>query len=256
VEDEQPVTPAAVDDKKKVTTTGDGSSASDRSEHVPLSELARRKRARQAEVASEASSTSATPSSVDQPKKKRARVDATVESEESFLTKIEVRVKIPEELKPWLVDDWDLVCRQKQLVQLPCKQTVESILDDYVKSKLTKPNNPQKDAIVEVTQGVREYFNAMLGTQLLYKFERPQYAEVMAKHPELQMSQVYGATHLLRLFVKLGGMLAYTPLDDKSIQLLLFHIHDLLKYMSRSANNLFSVNDYMVAPPEHHRKAL
>jgi len=34
---------------------------------------------------------------------------------DSFMTKIEVRIKIPDELKPWLVDDWDLVTRQKQV---------------------------------------------------------------------------------------------------------------------------------------------
>ncbi|XP_033120754.1 mortality factor 4-like protein 1 [Anneissia japonica] len=114
------------------------------------------------------------------PRKKRARTDPTVESEESFLNKIDIKVKIPDELKPILVDDWDLVTRQKQLVHLPAKTTVDQLLEDYIKhKKLKKDLSPAKEsAILEITQGIKEYFNIMLGTQLLYKFERPQYADV------------------------------------------------------------------------------
>ncbi|XP_067411566.1 mortality factor 4-like protein 1 isoform X1 [Emydura macquarii macquarii] len=202
----------------------------------------------------EGSSTSETPQP---PRKKRARVDPTVESEETFMNRVEVKVKIPEELKPWLVDDWDLITRQKQLFYLPAKKNVDSILEDYASYKKSRGNTDNKEyAVNEVVAGIKEYFNVMLGTQLLYKFERPQYAEILADHPDAPMSQVYGAPHLLRLFVRIGAMLAYTPLDEKSLALLLNYLHDFLKYLAKNSSTLFSASDYEVAPPEYHRKAV
>ncbi|CAB1338953.1 unnamed protein product [Coregonus sp. 'balchen'] len=178
------------------------------------------------------------------PRKKRARVDPTVESEETFINRVEVKVKIPEELKPWL------------LFHLPAKKNVDTVLEDYASYKKSRGTSESKEyAVNEVVAGIREYFNVMLGTQLLYKFERPQYAEILADHPDTPMSQVYGAPHLLRLFVRIGAMLAYTPLDEKSLALLLNYLQDFLKYLVKNSS-LFSASDYEVAPPEYHRKAV
>uniref|UniRef100_A0A3Q2DQR8 Mortality factor 4-like protein 1 n=1 Tax=Cyprinodon variegatus TaxID=28743 RepID=A0A3Q2DQR8_CYPVA len=191
------------------------------------------------------------------PRKKRARVDPTVECEEMFVNRVEVKVKIPEELKPWLVDDWDLITRQKQLFHLPAKKNVEVILEEYASYKKSKGTSDNKEyAVNEVVAGIKEYFNVMLGTQLLYKFERPQYADILSEHTDVPMSQVYGAPHLLRLFVRIGAMLAYTLLDEKSLALLLSYLQDFLKYLVKNSASLFSASDYEVAPPEYHRKAV
>ena len=185
--------------------------------------------------------------------RKKLKLDPDVEEEAEFTKKMEIKIKLPDELKNWLVDDWDLITRQKKLVEIPARTTVQQILDDYVKSK--RGSKAKESQVVEVTSGIREYFDTMIGCQLLYKFEKPQYNKIVRESPEdAGMSSVYGAVHLVRLFVRLGQMLVYSDLDEKDINVLLSHIHDFLKYLARS--NLFSVNDYHVASPEYLRKAM
>ncbi|XP_061719674.1 mortality factor 4-like protein 1 isoform X2 [Cydia pomonella] len=192
----------------------------------------------------------------DQPKKKRGRLDLSIESEEQYLAKVEVKIKIPEELKVWLVDDWDVITRQQKLAILPAKLTVEQIVDNYLAfKKSSKTHNQAKESVlVDITEGIKEYFNATLGSQLLYKFERPQYSEILQEYPDTPMAQIYGSIHLLRLFSKMGPMLAYTALDEKSLQHVLTHIQDFLKYMVTNRSTLFNLQDYGNATPEYHRK--
>ena len=99
--------------------------------------------------------------------------DSSVETEEQFRTKMEIRIKMPEELKSYIVDDWAQVCRRKKLCVLPARTTVEQLLCEYTRAKTAnkaeKLKNNKEKAITEVTAGVREYFNVMLVSQLLYR---------------------------------------------------------------------------------------
>ncbi|XP_071538569.1 mortality factor 4-like protein 1 isoform X3 [Panulirus ornatus] len=209
-----------------------------------------------------AASTPTTPASAkgddSENRKKRSRMDNTVDTEDQFMTSVEVRIKLPDELKPALVDDWDLINRQRKLPIIPARVTVDTILADYIRAKTnTKNNTPNKEsAVQEVVAGLREYFNVMLGTQLLYKFERPQYAEILQENKDKQASDIYGFIHLIRLFVRLGQMLAYTQLDEKSVTLLNFHLQDFLRFTVKNMETYYSIQDYGVAPPEYHRKAM
>lgn len=188
-------------------------------------------------------------------RKKRTRLANPIESDENFASRVEVKITIPDDLKQWLIDDWDLVTRQKQLVPIPRKKSVKEILDEYIKSRTENPDDGLKPGVVqEVADGIQEYFNVMLGTQLLYKFERTQYGDVLTEHTNLPMSHLYGAEHLLRLFVKLGNALSFSSLDDKSVQFVVTHIQDFLDYLSKNADSLFTT-DYETATPEYHRRA-
>lgn len=188
-------------------------------------------------------------------RKKRSRITNAVENEENFVSRVDVKIAIPDDLKQWLIDDWDLITRQKQLVPIPRKKNITEILDEYIKSRAANPDDGLKPGVVqEVADGIQEYFNVMLGTQLLYKFERTQYGDILVDHPNLPMSHLYGAEHLLRLFVKLGNALSFSSLDEKSVNFVVTHIQDFLEYMSRNADSLFST-DYETATPEYIRRA-
>ncbi|XP_016932125.3 nuA4 complex subunit EAF3 homolog [Drosophila suzukii] len=180
-----------------------------------------------------------------------------VESEEAYAAKLEVKIKIPDELKHYLTDDWYAVVREHKLLELPAKITVQQISEQYLAHKKSvKSTSASKEvAINDVLDGIVEYFNVMLGSQLLYKFERTQYADVMQKHPDTPLSELYGSFHLLRLFVRLGSMLSYSALDQQSMQNLLVHLQDFLKFLVKNSAMFFSMSNFINVDPEYVRNA-
>ncbi|KAJ1033872.1 hypothetical protein NDA16_000080 [Ustilago loliicola] len=153
----------------------------------------------------------------------------TVETEEESLKRPEVKISLPDQLKLQLVDDWENITKSGLLVPLPRKPCVKDILEDYRKHylslKIPSTSKTRSPAVVEeVLKGLKLYFDRSLGQNLLYRFERAQYVEYRKKNGpkmgdgdigantrtgtgsmggDMEPSDVYGAEHLLRLFVNL-----------------------------------------------------
>ncbi|GAA5956087.1 hypothetical protein JCM8115_004409 [Rhodotorula mucilaginosa] len=167
------------------------------------------------------------------------------EGEEEYLKRPEVKISIPDNLKVQLVDDWEAITKNQQLVPLPRVPNVEVILDEWL-IYLQNEEEEKKRIAAEVAAGLGLYFNKALGNNLLYRFERGQYQE---HYKRLQgtgkaMSSVYGGEHLLRLFVNLPELLAHTTLDPESMAVLKDNLHQFLQWMDLNRRVLF-VSEYI-----------
>lgn len=67
---------------------------------------------------------------------------------------------------------------------------------------LTDTGHSNEELLNEVITGIKDYFNKALGSILLYRFERHQYASLHKQFRKQEMVDIYGAEHLLRLFGK------------------------------------------------------
>lgn len=162
------------------------------------------------------------------------------------------RIDIPEELKFVLVSDMDLITTKKSLFGLPAKTPVATILNEYVKH-VEKMQLDNAGAISEVMLGIRDFFDATIGSQLLYNVEKAQFAEKVSKE-DLQPSTVYGSAHLLRLMVKIGPLLNKSNIDtstESNVTLIENIISDFLTYLEANRSRLFTSKNYTEAPFEY-----
>ncbi|KAJ6510407.1 MRG-domain-containing protein, partial [Mycena sanguinolenta] len=163
----------------------------------------------------------------------------------------EMKLNIPEQIKVKLVDDWQIVTKDNKLVTLPRSPTVEELLAEFeLHLKRTQPASV-KDPIAlasTVVSGLQVYFDRSLANHLLYRFERPQYTAIRAKYitgqnvvigQEKEMSQIYGAEHLLRMLVTLPTMIAQSSLDAESTDIVRDYVNELLGWMLQEQSRLF-----------------
>lgn len=152
-------------------------------------------------------------------------------------------LQFPPTLKKQLVDDWEFVTQLGKLVKLPRSPNVDDILKKYLDYR-TKKDGMIAESVAEILKGIRCYFDKALPLMLLYKKERQQYQE--AVHDNISPSSIYGAEHLLRLFVKLPELLSYVNMEEDALGKLQQRLLDLLKFLQKN-QNLFFLSAYTVS---------
>ncbi|GKT44398.1 chromatin modification-related protein eaf3 [Colletotrichum spaethianum] len=193
---------------------------------------------------------------------RRAR-DFDLEQEDGFHARPSIKLPIPDHIKAMLVDDWENITKNNQLVPLPHPHPVDDILNDYLNYE--RPNredgSANMDILEEVVAGLREYFEKSLSRILLYRFERPQYHEIRKvwekatendKHKSV--CDTYGPEHLCRLMVSLPELVAQTNMDQQSVSRLREELSKLTVWLGKNAKTYF-VSEYETPSQEYIDKA-
>jgi hypothetical protein len=117
----------------------------------------------------------------------KAYTETCFPQEETFIARPSVRIVVPDHLKNLLVDDWENVTKSLLVVPLPSKAPVNFIIDSYFDEEKGKRRlgSAEADVLEEFVAGMKVYFDKAIGKTLLYKFERPQWAEVCKSATDL-----------------------------------------------------------------------
>ena len=141
-------------------------------------------------------------------------------------------------LKRELISGWEKITREGKLATLPRAVTAAEVLRRYADDATSRAKTPEQSELAsEVAIGLRAYFDKSLAAALLYDQEREQAEKALAggKAP----SEVYGADHLLRLFVKLPDLVPLDGMDQAAVKALRGRLTDFLRWLQRNAAAMF-----------------
>ena len=78
----------------------------------------------------------------------------------AIAAEIREQLRLPQNLKLKLVEDWERISREKKLVPLPRNPSIETVLLDFVAAKAKRSSHER--LYTEVCDGLRSYFNQVL----------------------------------------------------------------------------------------------
>uniref|UniRef100_A0A1J3H2E7 NuA4 complex subunit EAF3-like protein n=1 Tax=Noccaea caerulescens TaxID=107243 RepID=A0A1J3H2E7_NOCCA len=131
--------------------------------------------------------------------------------------------------------------QKDKVLKLPRSPNVDEILSKYLELR-TKKDGMLTDSVGEILKGIRCYFDKALPVLLLYKKERRQYQEAVVD--DISPSTVYGAEHLLRLFVKLPELFSYVNMEEETWSRMQQTLLDFLKFIQKNQSTFLLSSAY------------
>lgn len=166
------------------------------------------------------------------------------ESKTGF-THYEMKTFVPDALKIILVDDWENITKNNKLVSLPGKCPVSKTLDDF-KSYLKQEfidDISELEIFLEMTESIKLYFEQCLGTFLLYRYERPQYSDILDKEQNSHLYDIYPSIFLLRLLSIFPNILVMNNVDPGTVQTSKVYL-DLILFWLDHNKSTYLVDEY------------
>lgn len=98
--------------------------------------------------------------------------DWELETEDAFHIKPMINIPVPDHIQAMLVDDWENITKNNQLVPLPHPKPVTKIFAEYLafEQPHREEGSASMDILAEVIAGFREYFEKSLSRILLYRY--------------------------------------------------------------------------------------
>ncbi|CAN6721658.1 unnamed protein product [Malus baccata var. baccata] len=167
----------------------------------------------------------------------KKRKNDSVNKDKDAIPMEDLLLQMPQPLKKQLVDDCEFITDLGKLVKLPRTPNVNDIFKKYLDYRSKKDSIKKAQSIEEILKGLCCYFDKALPAMLLYKNERQQYEKAITD--DVSPSSVYGAEHLLRLFVKLPELLLDANIEEETLKVLQKKLVDFLKFLQKNQSAFF-----------------
>ena len=163
--------------------------------------------------------------------------------------KPKVKVILATTLKKELIKQYEALTHNRvlKLPREPAAHTVQSLFSDYEVEAIAKARTPKQiERAKEVVSGLKRYFDAALHKALLYEKEKKYYDVAIAKNDALKSkpaSEICGAEHLLRLYVKLPDFIPVEAFvgqkGEKEAELIGHQLGETLRWLQKRSHEAF-----------------